>query len=136
MERIVMFDGLRKFWKEIVTEYRKPDHDEELPPAEKDGEIPKWAREPEPDTPASLTITQNFNDDGFEPIRAWLQADSRVAAESTDNGRHYSVPDGDDLPEWYAIRISTTYKQRESLKEDLQKMIDTDLQGRFKVEYY
>ena len=131
-----MFDGLREFWKEIVAEYKKQDHDEQPSPAEEGGETPEWARDPEPNSPASLTITQNLDDDGFEPIKAWLQADSRVTGETTDNGRHYSVPDGDDLPEWYAIRINTIHKHRESLKDDLQKMIDSDLDGGFKVEYF
>jgi len=131
-----MFDGLRKFWKEIVTEYKKPDPIDSQSPAEEGRETPEWARDPDPDSPASLTITQNLNDDGFEPIRAWLQADPRVTSETTDNGRHYSVPDGDDLPEWYAIRISTIHKHREPLKDDLQKMIDSDLDGSFTVEYF
>lgn len=131
-----MFDGLRKLWKEIVMESKKQDHEGHQSSTKEGDETPGWARDPEPDSPASLTIIQSFNDDGFEPIREWLQADPRVTGETTENGRHYSVPDGDDLPEWYAIRISTTFQHRESLKDDLQKMIDRELSGKYSVKHF
>ncbi len=131
-----MFEGLKGFWKEIVTEYKKEEPAGHLSPTEEGRETPKWARDPEPDSHAMLTITQSIDDDGFEPIKAWLQADPRVTGQTTDNGRYYTVPDGDDLPEWYAIRINTVHEHRESRKDDLQKMIDTDLGGGFKVEYF
>ena len=131
-----MFEGLKEFWKEIVTEYKKQDHEGPLVAAEKDDETPDWAKDPDPDSNVSLTIIQSFNDDGFEPIKKWLQADPRVTGEATENGRHYTVPDGDDLPEWYAIRIGTTFEHRDMLKDDLQKMIDTDLDGSYTVEHF
>lgn len=135
-ERIIMFEGLKAFWKEIVTEYKKPEPAEEMSPAAADRDLPVRSKDPEPDASVSLTITQSFNDDGFEPIKAWLQADPRVTGETTEKGRHYSVPDRDDLPEWYAIRIGTTFEHQESLKNDLQKWIDTELDEGFTVEYF
>ena len=87
---------------------------------------PDWAREPEPDSEAKLTIIQNEHNDNFDTVEKWLERDERVVSFGIDNGRHYTVPDGDDLPEWYAIRITTYHKYREDLKKDLQQWLDTE----------
>ena len=89
-------------------------------------EIPDWAKDPDPDSEAGLTITQNEDDDNFDVVEKWLEQDSRVIAFGRDYGRHYTVPDGDELGEWHAIRITTLNKYREDVKDDLQKWLDTE----------
>ena len=52
-----------------------------------------------------FTIHQTGGSAALDRIASALDAEAAITHVSEESGRHYSVPDGDDLPEWTALRI-------------------------------
>lgn len=52
-----------------------------------------------------FTIHQTGETDALDRIRAALGDEPAITSIVEESGRHYSVPDRDDLPEWTALRI-------------------------------
>ncbi len=53
-----------------------------------------------------FVIHRSFDDTGVSALAAALQALPEVASVTEEEGRWYSVPDRDDLPEWFALRVT------------------------------
>lgn len=72
-------------------------------------------------------VTRNHSDEGLDAVERLLSEDKRVLSMGRDEGRHYSVPDGDDLPEWFSIHVSCNKKDLEALMADLETQMKAEL---------
>lgn len=53
---------------------------------------------------AIFSVIQTGDDRTLDKVHVLLSEDPRVTAIVEESGRWYSTPDGDDLPEWFALR--------------------------------
>ncbi|MCA8900184.1 MAG: hypothetical protein KDA53_02935 [Hyphomonas sp.] len=56
-------------------------------------------------TEQRFTIHQTGSTQELDAIHRALADEPAITAIVEESGRHYSVPDGDDLPEWTALRV-------------------------------
>lgn len=73
-----------------------------------------------------ITIHKTYNDDGLDGIELDLKEDKRVLGTNSIGGRHYSVPDGDDLPEWYSLHIWCHQRDQDALLKDIEAKLESD----------
>lgn len=85
--------------------------EEELPPepildtgATEAVEITETPVEPEPDG-ERFTVYETGDDTYLDAVAELLAKNPEIETMVGESGRHYSVPDGDDLPEWFALRV-------------------------------
>ena len=83
---------------------------------------------PEPqDEKQRFTIHQTGEDHALDRAGEILSGDKRITSMHWETGRWYSVPDGDDLPEWFALRITCDVDDldafMEEISEKLQEML-------------
>lgn len=77
-----------------------------------------------------FTIHQTGESSALDRIHDFLSKDSSVTDISEQSGRHYSVPDRDDLPEWTSLWVHVRVKDFDALKayvDDLQDRLSNAL---------
>jgi hypothetical protein len=79
------------------------------------------------DDEVDFIIIQNKKDDLLEDIEHILDVDDRILGTYLDSGRHYSVPDREDLPKWYKLGVRSLRKDRDAIMADLCKQIKSKL---------
>ena len=79
------------------------------------------------DDEVDFIITQDKKDDLLDRIDHLLDEDDRILSTYSDSGRYYSVPDRDDLPEWYKLGVRSLRKDRDAIMADLSEEIRSKL---------
>ncbi len=79
------------------------------------------------DDEVDFIIIQNKKDDLLDRIEHLLDEDDRILSTYSESGRHYSAPDGDDLPEWHKLGVRSLRKDQEAIMADLSEKIKSKL---------
>lgn len=74
-----------------------------------------------------FSIIQNLDDNLLDRVSPLLEDDSRILFVGEDHGHHYSTPDRDDLPEWFALRVQTKSADRDAVMADIKSQISSQL---------
>lgn len=67
---------------------------------------------------AIFSVVQTGDHTVLDEVEALMAKDKRIVSIVTDSGRWYSVPDGDDLPEWFALRAYCSPELIDQVMED------------------
>ena len=85
----------------------------------------------------TILIVRNYEDTGLSTLESILSDHPLVLSTVQDEGRYYSVPDRDDLPEWFSLHISCKKDDCEQLMKDIDDILDNqfskDLANSFDV---
>ncbi len=76
---------------------------------------------------AIISFVQTGDDDVLERVERLLEQDARITSITSEGGRWYSVPDGDDLPEWYALRAYCSTEEVEQIMADMSSLLVKNL---------
>ena len=71
-----------------------------------------------PPAEAVFSIIQTGSDAVLDRVMPLLDRDPRIISVTDEAGRWYSVPDGDDLPEWFALRVRCPGDQIDEVMRD------------------
>lgn len=80
------------------------------------------AEPPLPDT-AWFSVIESVEDEVIDEVAAVLATDPRITHIEHEQGRYYSNPDRDDLPEWFALRCECRREERDQVMEDAARLI-------------
>ena len=72
-------------------------------------------------------VLRNHSDDGLGTVERFLEQDTRVLSIGRDEGRYYTVPDREDLPEWFSIHANCRQNDLDALLADLTTHMKTNL---------
>ena len=111
---------------------------------EPSGAVPEKTSPPPPAEvkagPARFTIHQTGDDTAVDRAQRILEADPRITSIVEEGGRWYSVPDGDDLPEWNALRIYCEVDDLDAFMEEVSETLKTQLSasdyGKLTIAHY
>lgn len=86
----------------------------------------------------TVLVTRNYSGEGLDKLEQLLANDVRITGMGQDEGRYHSVPDGDDLPEWFTLHIGCKAKHSEQLLKDVFELIrsnfNVDVAIKFQLE--
>jgi hypothetical protein len=89
---------------------------------------------------AYFTVIENFEDTALDDIAILLRRDPRIREVYHDSGRYHSTPDGDDLPEWFALRVACKRDVLESAMKDageaILRELGPDVAKRVSIRHY
>lgn len=71
-----------------------------------------------------FTIHQTGESSELDRIHDFLSGENAVTSISEQSGRHYSVPDRDDLPEWTSLWVHVQAKDFDALKAYVEGLQD------------
>ena len=84
-----------------------------------------------PETPAGppladtawFSVIESIEDKVIDKVASVLSTDPRITHIEHEQGRYYSNPDRDDLPEWFALRCECRREERDQVMEDAARLI-------------
>ena len=74
-----------------------------------------------------FTIHQTGGEGAVDAAREVLAREPRITSIVEEGGRWYSVPDGDDLPEWNALRIYCTVDDLDGFMDEMRALLKEKL---------
>ena len=83
--------------------------------------------DPTEDTTAWFSVIESVEDKVIDRIATVLEADPRILHISDEQGRYYSNPDRDDLPEWFALRCECHRDSIVEIMADVPRLIEDKL---------
>ncbi|MBD1547551.1 hypothetical protein [Roseibium aggregatum] len=104
--------------------------------------ISEATAETAPSGPAEkrFTIVQTGDDDVLDRVADLLAGDDRITDVVEEGGRWYSVPDRDDLPEWFALRVYCQVDDLDAFMEEIDRLIEDRLgsksAAKVRVDHY
>jgi hypothetical protein len=87
-----------------------------------------------------FTVIESFEDTALDDIAILLRRDPRIREVYHDSGRCHSTPDGEDLPEWFALRVACKRDVLESAMKDagetILRELGPDVAKRVSIRHY
>ncbi|MCC2099018.1 MAG: hypothetical protein KDJ29_19155 [Hyphomicrobiales bacterium] len=98
------------------------------PVGERAGEtVPHYAGARDVREDGHFIVIENFEDTLLDRVSALLRRDPRVMEVYYDSGQYHSTPDGDELPEWFALRVDCKREAVADLMRDAEQAIAREL---------
>lgn len=76
---------------------------------------------------AWFSVVESVEETVLDDVAGLARKDPRISHVGYDSGRYYSVPDGDDLPEWFALRIECRKDERDAVMQALEERIRAEM---------
>lgn len=72
-----------------------------------------------------IMILQNHERSQLDALAPHIERDERALRVKPDEGRYYSVPDGDDLAAWFTLHVTCAAEDEDALMSDVAEMAQT-----------